>query len=104
MKGPTIITALQIYKQKLESAAAPTEGEAEPDETGTYRTPVIFPSINEIKDKIADLIHGIGARDLFRTGYEEQDRNRTLNPGQGSDQNHDTFVVSRPKPVQEHLR
>ena len=49
----------------------------------------------------ADLIHAIWARNLFHTEYEQQDRNRILNPSQGSDQNHDAFVQSRPKPVQE---
>ena len=47
------------------SSAAPIEGEAEPNEAGTYRISVNCPSINEIKDKIADLIYPIGARDLF---------------------------------------
>ena len=58
------------------SIAAPTEDEAETDEAGPSRISVNCPSINEINDKIADFIHAIGARDLFRTGYEEQDRNR----------------------------
>ena len=64
------------------STAAPAEGEVEPEKA---RISVNCPSINEIKDKIADLIHAIGARDLFRTDYDKQDGNRTLNPGQGSD-------------------
>ena len=83
--------------------AAPTvtEGEAEPDEAGPSRISVNRPSLNEIKDRIADLMHAIRARDLFRTDYEQQDRNRTLNPSQGSDQNHDILVAGRPKPVQE---
>ena len=83
------------------SAAAPTEFEAEPNKAGTCRISVNCPSINETKDKIADLTHAIGARDLFRTYYKQQDRNRSLNPGQGNDQNHDAFVASRPKPVQD---
>ena len=52
------------------------EGEAEPDEAGPSRVSLNCPKIYEIKDKIADLIRAIGARDLFRTGYEKQDRNR----------------------------
>ena len=67
------------------STAAPTEAEVEPEKAGPSRISVNCPSINEIKDKIADLIHAIGARDLFRTDYDKQDGNRTLNPGQGSD-------------------
>ena len=55
---------------------------------GPSRISVNCPSINEIKDKIADLIHATGARDLFRTDYDKQDGNRTLNPGQGSDKNY----------------
>ena len=39
--------------------------------------------------------------EIFRTDYEQQDRNRTLNSGQGSDQNHYAFVATSPKPVQE---
>ena len=54
------------------STAAPTvtEGDAEPDEAGPSRISVNCPSINEIKDKIADLLHALWARDLFRTDYE----------------------------------
>ena len=83
------------------STAAPTEGEVEPEKAGPSRISVNCPSINEIKDKTADLIHAIGARDLFRTDYDKQDGNRTLNPGQGSDKNYAAFIASRLKPVQE---
>ena len=83
------------------STAAPTEGVVEPEKVGLCRISVNCPSINEIKDIIADLIHAIGARDLFRTDYDKQDGNRTLNPGQSSDKNYGAFIASRPKPVQE---
>ena len=83
------------------STATPIEGEVELEKAGPSRISVNCPSINEIKDKIADLIHAIGARDLFRTDYDKQDGNRTLNPGQGSDINYGAFIASRPKPVQE---
>ena len=83
------------------AAASVTEGEAEHDEAGPSKISVNCPSINQINDKIADLIHAIGARDLFRTDYEQQVRNITLNSNQGSDKNQGASVQSRPKPVQE---
>ena len=78
-----------------------TEGEVEPEKAGPSRISVNCPSINEIKDKIADLIHAIGARDLFRTDYDKQDGNRTLNPGQVCDKSYGAFIATRPKPAQE---
>ena len=69
----------------VSTAAASFEGEAEHDEVGPSRISVKCPSINKIKSKITDLIRAVGARDLFRTDYEQQDRNRILNSNHGSE-------------------